>query len=159
MSQSEKSQLFKTALIGGIVGGILSGIPFLNFLNCCFCLLNVAGAVLATHLYLRNSETKISTGEAAMLGAISGFISGLVASILNAIFSFITQFIFGGPNPFAELLWELGLHELTYYTSGMGFISIIISVLINLILYIPAFAITGALGAMGFANFMKKDLI
>jgi hypothetical protein len=42
----------KYIAIGGLIGGVLSSIPLLNLLNCCFCLLVVVGVAggLSMHL-------------------------------------------------------------------------------------------------------------
>ncbi len=56
----------KSAAIGGAIGGVLSAIPLLNMLNCCFCLLCMAGAVIGLQLYLKESPNEnLSNGGAA----------------------------------------------------------------------------------------------
>jgi hypothetical protein len=71
-----------SALLGGLIGGALSAIPLLNLFNCCFCLLNVVGAIAGVALYLRgNPNEKISGGEAALSGAVSGALAGVIAGV------------------------------------------------------------------------------
>jgi hypothetical protein len=74
------------ALIGGAIGGVISGIPVLGALNCCFCLLNIAGVGIGLSMFLKaNPQDKVSGGEAAGAGAISGAVAGFIASIMTLI--------------------------------------------------------------------------
>jgi hypothetical protein len=79
-------RLLKTALIGGAIGGVLSAIPILKFLNCCFCLLNMGGAAVGVSMYLKEHPTeKITNGDALASGAISGGLAGLIAAICELV--------------------------------------------------------------------------
>jgi hypothetical protein len=83
------------ALIGGIVGGLLSIIPGLNFVNCCFCAWLVFGGALATKLVIDRSHRPVKNGEGAQIGAIAGLIaSGIyfIVSLLLVAFSFGQEF-------------------------------------------------------------------
>ncbi len=66
-------------ILGGVLSGVLSMIPLLNLLNCCFCLLNVGGVLggLAMHMN-RAPNDKVSMGEAAGFGAAAGAIGGVM---------------------------------------------------------------------------------
>jgi hypothetical protein len=69
-----------------VIGGILCAIPLFNLLNCCFCLLNMAGAAIGVSMYLKQNEgEKITNGEAAVSGAISGTIAGVIAGIAGFV--------------------------------------------------------------------------
>lgn len=82
-------RLLKGAAIGGVIGGALSSIPLLNVLNCCFCVLNMAGAVLGIWMHLREAPNdRIANGEAAGMGAISGAIAGFMAGVIGLLMSF-----------------------------------------------------------------------
>jgi len=73
-------------VIGGIIGGVLSGIPLLNLLNCCFCMLNLAGAAIGLSMYLREHPGEsISSGDAAISGTISGAVTGVIAATLGIV--------------------------------------------------------------------------
>lgn len=94
--QTGMGRFFKSAVIGGVIGGVLSSIPLLNILNCCFCLLNMAGAIIGLQMYLKeNPQEQLSNGDAASCGAISGATTGVVAGILGMIVSAATG---GGAN-------------------------------------------------------------
>ncbi|MEZ4307379.1 MAG: hypothetical protein R3F14_04950 [Polyangiaceae bacterium] len=85
----------KTSAIGGAIGGVLSSIPLLNILNCCFCLLAMAGAIIGLQMYLKeNPQEQLSNGDAATSGAMSGAVSGLIAGVLGIVINLIT----GGAN-------------------------------------------------------------
>lgn len=73
----------KPALIGGVILGLLSVIPFVNSLNVCCCLWAILGGMLASYLYVRNSPTPASTGDGAVLGALAGLVGAVVSIILG----------------------------------------------------------------------------
>lgn len=73
----------KPALIGGVVLGILSVIPFVNFVNLCCCLWAILGGMLATYLYVKNSPTPATAGDGAILGALAGLIGAVISLILG----------------------------------------------------------------------------
>lgn len=76
----------KTALIGGVIGGVLSGVPIVGALNCCFCLLNMGGAAIGISMYLKeHTGENITNGEAAISGTISGAVTGVLAAIIGII--------------------------------------------------------------------------
>ncbi len=80
----------KTAIIGGVIGGVLSSIPVLNLLNCCFCLLNIVGAHIGVSNYLKaNPSENISNGDAAASGAISGAVAGVISGIVGFILNLV----------------------------------------------------------------------
>lgn len=74
---------FKPALIGGLVTGILSVIPFVSAANICCCLWAIVGGLIASHLYVKNSATPASAGDGAVLGAITGLIGAVISIIIG----------------------------------------------------------------------------
>ena len=68
----------KPALIGGVVLGLLSVIPFVSAVNVCCCLWAILGGMLATYLYVKNSPTPANAGDGAVLGALAGLIGGVM---------------------------------------------------------------------------------
>lgn len=159
MQQQGLGRFFKHSLIGGTIGGILSAIPILNYLNCCFCLLNVLGAVIATNLYLgEHPSEKITAGEAATIGGIAGAISGLIIGIVGSIIQFVLQeFLMGllgqSSNPWEELFRTLGVNFGAGASIGMFLLTMIFTTMVS----IPLYAIFGAIGSLGFASLFKKD--
>ncbi|HEY5885732.1 MAG TPA: hypothetical protein VIT88_13660 [Pyrinomonadaceae bacterium] len=73
----------KPALIGGVVIGILSVIPFVSAVNLCCCLWAILGGMLASHLYVKNSPTPANAGDGAVLGAIAGLIGAAISVVLG----------------------------------------------------------------------------
>ena len=70
----------KPALLGGLIVGILSSIPFVNY---CCCIWALAGGGLATFLYIKSSPTPISPGDGAVLGALAGVIGAVLYLIIG----------------------------------------------------------------------------
>jgi hypothetical protein len=70
----------KPALLGGLVVGLLSAIPFVNY---CCCIWGIGGGGLASFLYMKESPTKIGPGDGAMLGGLAGLIGALIYLIVG----------------------------------------------------------------------------
>jgi len=73
----------KPALIGGVVIGVLSVIPFVSAANLCCCLWAIVGGLLATYLYVKNSPTPAGAGDGAVLGVIAGAIGAVIYLIIG----------------------------------------------------------------------------
>ena len=73
----------KPALIGGVLLGVLSVIPFVSALNLCCCLWAIVGGMLASYLYIKSSPTPVSVGEGAILGALAGIIGAVISIVLG----------------------------------------------------------------------------
>ena len=74
---------FKPALIGGLVGGVLSVIPFVNFANICCCLWAIVGGLIASYLYVKNSATPANAGDGAVLGALAGVVTAVISIVIG----------------------------------------------------------------------------
>jgi hypothetical protein len=81
----EMQKILVPALIGGVVGGVLSVTPIISVLNCVLCLWIVVGGALAVYFVKRWNDIKgkISTGKAALTGAISGFVAAIIVIVVN----------------------------------------------------------------------------
>jgi hypothetical protein len=73
----------KPALIGGVVLGLLSVIPFVNFVNLCCCLWAIVGGALATQMYVKSSPVPASAGDGAILGVLAGLVGGAINIIIG----------------------------------------------------------------------------
>jgi hypothetical protein len=73
----------KPALIGGVVLGLLSVIPFVSAVNVCCCLWAILGGMLATYLYVRSSATPATPADGAILGALAGVVGAVISVILG----------------------------------------------------------------------------
>ena len=70
----------KPALLGGLIVGLLSAIPFINY---CCCIWGIGGGGLAGLLYIRESPTRISPGDGATIGALAGVVGALIYLIIG----------------------------------------------------------------------------
>ena len=73
----------KPALVGGVVLGILSVIPFVSAVNICCCLWAILGGMLSTYLYVKNSPVPAKAGDGAILGAIAGIVGAIIYFIVG----------------------------------------------------------------------------
>ncbi len=147
--QTGAGRFLKTAAIGGAIGGVLSSIPVLNWLNCCFCLLVMGGSIIGIQLYLKeNPQEMLSNGDAATSGAMSGAVTGLIYGILSLLISLI----FGGAANMAQVMRQLPPDMQRsvgpLLAGGAGILSILFSVVV--------YTAFGALGGfLGIALFFK----
>jgi len=74
---------WKYAFIPGCVAGVVSAIPFVNFLNCC-CLILIGGILWAILAYKKDNGF-VGLGPGIVLGIITGAIAGFASSTLSAI--------------------------------------------------------------------------
>jgi hypothetical protein len=73
----------RPAIIGGVVLGLLSVIPFVNFVNICCCLWAILGGLLASYLYIKNSPIPASPGDGAIVGVLAGVVGGAIAIVIG----------------------------------------------------------------------------
>jgi hypothetical protein len=78
----------KPALLGGVITGVLSVIPFVS--TCC-CIWAALGGLLATFMYIKSSPVPVSTGE----GAVVGVLSGVIGSIVYVVIGLPLALVFG----------------------------------------------------------------
>jgi len=116
LQQQGPNRFLKAAVIGGVAAGIASSIPLISWLNCCFCLLNMAGAAFALSMYLKdNPHERISSSDAAICGGMTGIIAGAVAGIgglLTGVISgtlLVKLFPSLPPDVYRSLGWQTGM--------------------------------------------------
>jgi hypothetical protein len=73
----------KAAVIGGVVAGVLSGLPVIS--GCCF-LWAIGGGFLAIYMYMKNAPGPMMMGDAAQLGAITGVVGAIISAVLGIPF-------------------------------------------------------------------------
>ena len=71
------------ALIGGLVTGVLSALPFIGAFNACCCLWIVTGGVTAAYLLQDREPNSIQVGDGALVGLLAGVIGAFVYLILS----------------------------------------------------------------------------
>ena len=88
----EKPSKTVPALIGGIILGLLSSIPLVQFGNCACCLwVLLGGAIAAKMLINRSPVYPVQSGD----GAVVGLLAGVVGSIVNLVIGVPMQLLFG----------------------------------------------------------------
>jgi hypothetical protein len=86
---SEKPNKLSPALYGGIVMGVISGVPFLNLLNCFCCAGILLGGFLAVFFYTRDltpESPPLSSSDGLQLGAYAGLFGAVIGTTLSAVF-------------------------------------------------------------------------
>ncbi len=76
----QRPQVIMPALIGGVVAGVLSGIPILN---CLCCLWIIGGAMLSAHLLARESPVSLKAGDGAVVGVLAGIFAAVTDTLVS----------------------------------------------------------------------------
>jgi hypothetical protein len=134
--------MLKPVLIGGIVCGILAGIPIVNCLNAC-CLLYILAGVITAHMMINNGEKGL--GNFAVAGGLSGTVAGIIGGILSFIFSLIMNVL----STVFNLSTDSGMHVSEGIlgigaSAAGGIIGIIFAVIFG--------AISGAIGSVVYSK-------
>jgi hypothetical protein len=93
----------RSAIIGGVVIGLLSGIPYVKLGNAICCLWIIAGGALASYLYIKKSPTPVNIGEGALVGTLAGAIGTVVELLVGVPLTILTGY--------PELKFLVGLME------------------------------------------------
>ncbi len=160
----EKPEKFTPALYGGIIIGIISSVPFLNFLNCLCCAGVIIGGILSVYFYKQNFTSEMppfTSGDCLNVGLYAGIIGAIIATALSAVF----LILFG--NVVGEFILEylrsadIELPEETFeaiekaFSQQLTFISILTDLVVSLILY-SLFGLLG--GIIGYNIFKPKQI-
>lgn len=70
------------ALLGGLLMGVLSALPFVSLGNCC-CLWVIGGGVLATYLMQQNYPYQVSAADGALVGLLAGIFGGVIGALIS----------------------------------------------------------------------------
>ncbi len=131
----------KPALLGGLITGVLSAIPFVNY---CCCIWAVGGGLLATFLYVRSSPVPVSTGE----GGVVGVLSGVLGSIIYVVIGLPILLLLGTASQFEEGFRRSGV---SVPLSGMLFVAVLVLVFV---VFLVIFSAIG--GLIGVPIFEKR---
>ncbi len=148
----------KPALIGGVTLGLLSAIPFVNFVNVCCCLWAILGGVLASYLYIKSSPMPVSVGEGAILGGMAGIVGAIISVIIGIPLSLLTgnamtSLVVGMLQNMDPAQAEAMRRQLE---SGQSIVSVIINALILAVLLV-IFSTIGGLVAVPIFEKRKGD--
>ena len=138
------------AVIGGVILGLLSSIPFVNLGNLCCCLWVVGGGALASYLYIKKSETPVSVGEGAIVGLIAGLVGAFVGLVIGLPLSLLTGNVmmdavgkmFESLDPNAARQFQAQIEQYKNMSVGERLVQSIPGVLLN-------FAVTAAMATVG----------
>ena len=97
------SNRLRSAIIGGVVIGLLSGIPYVRLGNVICCLWVILGGAFAAYLYIKKSPVPVNAGEGALIGAIAGAIGMVVEIVVGLPLTILTGY--------PELRFLIGLME------------------------------------------------
>src|SRR5688572_6595724 len=148
---------FKPAITGGLALGVLSSIPFINYLNACCCLWAQAGGLLAAWLINKQRPGTLRYSDGALGGVLSGLIGAVVATILSipVQMSMITpEAVEQARAQMAQMPPEMVEMIMRFMQPGFDLSRTLISLLVNMI-FLGLFAMIG--GIIGAAVFARKQ--
>lgn len=97
--------MIKSALIGGVVAGVVSSIPIVGMLNACCCALLIGGGLLSAFLYSKESKAA-GVGFRAGGGATIGLLAAPFYSITTAIMGALMKAVGLAPD-LSEILMQM----------------------------------------------------
>ncbi len=95
----EKPGKLMPALYGGVIMGVISGVPILSIVNCFCCAGIMLGGFMAVFFYkkdLKESSPPLTNGDGIGLGALAGLVGAVVTVILTALFRYVFGMAMGG---------------------------------------------------------------
>jgi hypothetical protein len=78
-----KASFTQPALIGGLVGGLLSALPLVAGANLCCCLWVVSGGLAAAYLLQQNQPMPITQADGALVGLLAGVAGAFVYVVVS----------------------------------------------------------------------------
>jgi len=139
------------ALLGGLLIGALSSIPFVNM---CCCLWVICGGLLTVYLQQQNTDAPLETSEAVLGGLLAGLIGAVITCL---VFAGIMAVM--GPVYLDRL--RTALENPDVPPEARDFVLRVMSgpafILLQAAVLVPVFAILSMLGSLlGLAFFRKK---
>ncbi len=95
--------MFKPALIGGVLLGILSAVPVIGAFNCFCCAWVIGGGMLAAHLYVKGAVTAVTLGT----GVVLGLLTGVIGAVVDTLFSIPIQLALSSALGFGEQMQQV----------------------------------------------------
>ncbi len=153
----KKPEYLRPALIAGAVAGVLSGLPFVSSGNCLCCLWIVGGAVLAVNLLAKHTVGVLTSGDGAIVGALTGIVAAVVDTLMSIP---LRPFNLELANRIMRKVSEFGYDipsNLDGYLDGGAGIQSPGLFLLGLFLTAAVFTVVGVLGGIiGVSIFAKK---
>ncbi|MFC2168987.1 hypothetical protein ACFLRM_00260 [Acidobacteriota bacterium] len=152
----QRPEMFMPALVGGVIAGILSGVPLIS---CLCCLWIIGGGMVSAYLLAKNTSAVLRASD----GAIVGIFSGIVAAIINTLISFPFRALNREfARNFLETLSEYMEEMPSGWESWLNFGDMKTSffmIMFGLVVSVVIFSVFGALGGViGISLFGKKPI-
>jgi hypothetical protein len=151
------------AMAGGMLLGLLSSIPIINFGNCLCCMWVMLGGAVATVMLTRQRPLNLLTsGDGAFAGVLSGSFGALIATMVQmAIHALTAQFMESQQQQMEELLNKVGMESpmrdwVLRVTSGeISTFTVVFTFVSNLIVF-SLFAMIGGILAVAILKRREK---
>jgi hypothetical protein len=152
------------ALIGGVIAGVLSGIPGIGLANCCFCAWLLVGGAIAAKMLINRTPRPIKSGEGAQVGAMAGLIAAgvyLALSLPLIIFAvgerfqqaFMDQMAAWSNNPDLQEMMRKAIEQSASQSPAQRLVTSLPVLIVSAILFV-GFSTLG--GLLGVALFEKR---
>ena len=115
----------KPALLGGVIVGLLSALPILNY---CCCIWAIGGGALACFLYIKSSPVPVRPGDGAMVGAFAGLVGAIIYLVIGLPIAY-----FYGAEAMEEAMGRSGV-ELPFTGTAMIIVGGLLGALFLLVL-------------------------
>jgi hypothetical protein len=149
----QRPGMFRPALVGGVVAGVLTAVPLVN---CFCCLWIIGGAMLAAYLFAKDSPGPMTPGDGAVIGILAGIIAAVTDAVVSLPFEtmnreYIQRFM-DQVSKFAEEMpsgWESWLEKRAGDLSPAWFL---LGLLASAVIYAALGALGGTIGASIFGK-------
>ncbi len=91
----DKPSKWRSAFLGGVAIGLVSGLPVISIVNCCCCAGILGGGVFTYYLY-RQEHTEDMLPLEASDGLILGIMAGVIGAFVQAILHGFLILLFAG---------------------------------------------------------------
>lgn len=154
---AQRPRMLMPALIGGLLSGVLTAIPFVN---CLCCVWVIAGGFLAAYLLSKESPDSLTTGDGVIVGIFAGIIGSIVDTIVSLPFDAMmrnSEFLKSLLNKVSEYAQDLPAEMQGLLESGPFSGPVSISwMLLGLVFSMVIFSVFSALGGIIGTSFFKK---
>jgi hypothetical protein len=142
------------ALMGGVIAGVLSGIPIVN---CLCCLWIIGGGILAAYFLTKESSVVLTAGDGAIVGIFTGIIAAVVEALVSLPFRAMSEKIVQGMiDRFSQFYEEMPSGWESWLEEG-NFEGSLVWAILGLVISAVIFSALGALGGIiGVSLFGKK---
>ncbi len=149
----QRPGIFRPALVGGVVAGVLTAVPLVN---CFCCLWVIGGAVLAAYLFAKDCPGPLTPGDGAVIGILAGIIAAVTDAVASLPFEtmnreYIQRFMDQMSQFFEEMPsgWESWLEK---RAGGMSPAWFLLGLLASAVIYAALGALGGTIGASIFGK-------